>query len=374
MKSSTYVFIIVVLILTASCSKIRSITDVVTKPSAREIYARNFDKANIYYLQWQNESEKAIRNNLKIEIPSVVNGYYSSTNPSALGYYLELEKGEELWIDINTSVDSSLVFIDVYPLVNDSIIENNPIVSSDWNIKQINFSIKSTGTYKVVIQSGLGSSGSYSYKIYTQPTMAFPVVDMGNESIQSYWGANRDAGRRSHEGLDIFSARGTPVIAATDGFISFSGEKGLGGKQVWLRNGIFAYSLYYAHLDSVSVSSGKRVKLGDTLGFVGNTGNARTTAPHLHFGIYTSGGAINPLPFIEKQSIPDFEIPDSGMIGITKLSKNELRIGPEVTYEKVATLSSKDTLQIYGKIDNWYHVKSGEDIEGFMHSSLINLQ
>jgi hypothetical protein len=60
-----------------------------------------------------------------------------------------------------------------------------------------------------------------------------------------------------------------------------------------------AYSLYYAHLDEQLVSQGDRVAEGDTIGLVGNTGNARTTPPHLHFGIYAAGGAINPLPFVD---------------------------------------------------------------------------
>ena len=58
-------------------------------------------------------------------------------------------------------------------------------------------------------------------------------------------------------------------------------------------------TLYYAHLDRREVSPGARVRPGDVVGFVGNTGNARATAPHLHFGIYRPGsGAVDPLPFI----------------------------------------------------------------------------
>ncbi len=75
------------------------------------------------------------------------------------------------------------------------------------------------------------------------------------------------------------------MAVLANGRIGFTGEKGLGGKQVWLRDTKRGQSLYYAHLDSIAKTSGS-VKTGDTLGFVGNTGNARTTPPHLHFGIY----------------------------------------------------------------------------------------
>lgn len=362
------------LVIFMGCSKIQSITDVVTKPSAREVYARNFDKENISFLKWQNELQSARNSKLQIALPTIVSGSFNPKEGSAIGYTMELERGEELFIDVNASVDSSLVFVDIYPFVNDSVVDSNPVVASEWNSKRLNFPVKSSGNYKVVIQSALENSGTYAYKLYTQPTLAFPVVGKDNASIQSYWGAVRDGGRRSHEGLDLFASRGTPVVAATDGFVSFTGERGLGGKQVWLRNGVFGYSLYYAHLDSVSIISGKRVKLGDTLGFVGNTGNARTTAPHLHFGIYTNSGAINPLPFIEKQVIPNDETAETGLAGITRLRQNQLRLGPKVSYEKVATLSSQDTIEIIGKVKDWYHVKADLNLEGFMHESLISVQ
>ncbi|RYY98431.1 MAG: M23 family metallopeptidase, partial [Chitinophagaceae bacterium] len=58
--------------------------------------------------------------------------------------------------------------------------------------------------------------------------------------------------------------------------------------------------LYYAHLDEQRVRPGQHVAAGDILGLVGNTGNARHTPAHLHFGIYTAGGAVDPFPFIDK--------------------------------------------------------------------------
>ncbi len=67
---------------------------------------------------------------------------------------------------------------------------------------------------------------------------------------------------------------------------------------MWLRPEGKDYTLYYAHLDEQIVSNGQSVQKGDTLGLMGNTGNARSTPPHLHFGIYARGGAVDPLPFI----------------------------------------------------------------------------
>lgn len=65
--------------------------------------------------------------------------------------------------------------------------------------------------------------------------------------------------------------------------------------------GLFGQSIYYAHLDSQAVSAGQVVKKGAIVGFMGNTGNAKYTASHLHFGIYTGSGAIDPLLYIQKR-------------------------------------------------------------------------
>ena len=93
-----------------------------------------------------------------------------------------------------------------------------------------------------------------------------------------------------------FAARETPALAVVDGTAQ-TGTNTLGGNVVWLRGGVFGESFYYAHLDRFAFEGTANVKAGDVIGYVGNTGNARTTSPHLHFGIYDRG-AIDPLPFI----------------------------------------------------------------------------
>jgi peptidoglycan LD-endopeptidase LytH len=117
--------------------------------------------------------------------------------------------------------------------------------------------------------------------------------------VGSRFGDPRDGGSRDHQGVDIFAPRGTPVLAAADGWVTGATENRLGGKVVWVWNPASGEALYYAHLDRQEVSPGARVRAGDVIGRVGNTGNARGTPPHLHFGIYEPGqGAVDPLPFI----------------------------------------------------------------------------
>jgi murein DD-endopeptidase MepM/ murein hydrolase activator NlpD len=108
------------------------------------------------------------------------------------------------------------------------------------------------------------------------------------------WHAPRSGGRR-HEGIDIFAARGTPVVSTTAGIVTRVGTSRLGGQIVGVLGPGFEWH-YYAHLSGFGAfREGDIVAAGDLLGYVGDTGNARGTPPHLHYGLYR-GGAINPYP------------------------------------------------------------------------------
>ena len=125
-----------------------------------------------------------------------------------------------------------------------------------------------------------------------------PVAGVRATRIGETFGAPR--GRdRSHAGIDIFAARGTPVTSTTRGVVVSIREGGLGGRQVWVL-GPAAQRHYYAHLDAWAegLREGNVVQAGDVLGVVGNTGNARGTPPHLHYGIYGREGAYDPLPLL----------------------------------------------------------------------------
>ncbi len=128
-------------------------------------------------------------------------------------------------------------------------------------------------------------------------TLLVPVADIRVSQIADTWGAPR-LGGRTHQGQDIFAPRGTPVLSATDGFVTRVADSGLGGKHVFV-TGAGGYRYYYAHLDDfANITTGQKVTRGMVLGVVGDTGNAKGTPPHLHFGMYTASGAQNPLPLL----------------------------------------------------------------------------
>jgi peptidoglycan LD-endopeptidase LytH len=109
-----------------------------------------------------------------------------------------------------------------------------------------------------------------------------------------------------HEAIDILEPRGTPVLAVVSGTIARLFLSKPGGKTIYEADELGRYCYYYAHLDGYvsGLREGTRVKQGDLIGFVGSTGNADPSAPHLHFAIFElgpeklwwKGTAIDPYP------------------------------------------------------------------------------
>jgi murein DD-endopeptidase MepM/ murein hydrolase activator NlpD len=132
----------------------------------------------------------------------------------------------------------------------------------------------------------------------------FPVTDP--HTFSSTFGAPRSGGR-SHEGNDIFAPMGTPLVASERGVIANVGVGTLGGTKLWVY-GESGTQYYYAHLIAYAdgVVEGTQVEAGQVIGYVGNTGNAITTPPHLHFEIHPDGGdAIDPYPLLHAVDLID---------------------------------------------------------------------
>ena len=134
--------------------------------------------------------------------------------------------------------------------------------------------------------------------------LPMPVAGVRARTVADTWGGARSGGR-THEGVDIFAKRGTPVLATTPGVVLAVRDFGLGGKQVWL-HGPAGERHYYAHLEgfAAGIQRFDRVQPGDVLGYVGDSGNARGTPPHLHYGIYARDGAYNPWPLLQADAPP----------------------------------------------------------------------
>jgi len=135
--------------------------------------------------------------------------------------------------------------------------------------------------------------------------MEIPVAGRSVKDLEDTFDAGRDGGR-THRALDILAPRGTPVLAADSGRILRISENKLGGNTVYTTDPQERIVYYYAHLDAYQpgLVQGMAIARGDTLGFVGTTGNAPKDTPHLHFqvmrmpadGKYWDGEPINPYP------------------------------------------------------------------------------
>jgi peptidoglycan LD-endopeptidase LytH len=128
--------------------------------------------------------------------------------------------------------------------------------------------------------------------------LRMPVVGVRATDLDDSWGNPRSGGRK-HKGIDIFAPKGTPLVAVADGIVSYIGDQSKGGHCLWLTTED-GTSFYYAHLDrwAAGLYEGMEVKSGDLLGFVGNTGNAISTPPHLHFQVSDNDETVNPYPIL----------------------------------------------------------------------------
>lgn len=122
----------------------------------------------------------------------------------------------------------------------------------------------------------------------------FPLASEA-EFIDS-WGYPRMMGTPSahwHQGTDIFAPYGAPAIASENGVIDRLGQASLGGNKLWVK-GESGTSYYYAHLSAFAegLANGQHVRAGQVVGYVGDTGNAKGTSPHLHFEIHPAGSSV----------------------------------------------------------------------------------
>jgi murein DD-endopeptidase MepM/ murein hydrolase activator NlpD len=126
----------------------------------------------------------------------------------------------------------------------------------------------------------------------------FPVY--GAHSYTDTWGAFR-ADTGFHEGNDIFAAAGTPVVAVCDGSLNRVGTLPISGNRLWVKCTKGGDSFFYAHLSAFATDTrdGLHVTPGQVIGFVGSTGDAEQTPPHLHFEVHPHDGkAVDPYPFL----------------------------------------------------------------------------
>jgi peptidoglycan LD-endopeptidase LytH len=291
---------------------------------------------------WKAGAEEALRAPLAIPLPHEELGYRWPEEAGAIGFEVNLQRGERLTLTLESEDGAPLprIYAEIYRVRNPGsddggasqrgedprsllVAYNDPEAGSPRDTEAtghdltgappmptdpaldphsrlvLTHNIRVSGTYRIRIHPELLAEFSYRLSLSRGPSLAFPVEGRSTRSILSFFGQARDGGRREHHGVDIFAPRGTPVLAAGPGRVRRVQETPIGGRVVWILDEEMGVSRYYAHLDTQWVETGQWVESGDPIGTVGNTGNARTTPPHLHFGLYLRGeGPVDPWMYL----------------------------------------------------------------------------
>ena len=371
---------VLALIGISACEEIEQVQDRFRDLTPHEAYQASLSDAGLTSTalgrDWILAGQQAVQAPVEISLPFREAGFITPEEPSAVGYRLTIGRGQRLTASVSLkSGEETRVFVDLFRMAENEDDPPRPILSTDSVPGTFEHEPWRGGDFLLRIQPELLRGGTYTVTLRLEAQLAFPVDGHGVRSIQSVFGANRDAGRRSHDGVDIFAPKGTPVLAISAGRVSRVQVTNLGGKVVWVRDPIRNSNLYYAHLDSQAVSRGQEVELGDTLGFVGNTGNARTTPPHLHFGIYRRGeGPVNPDPFLRppRGALAE-QTADLGHLGEWVRLLNDgirLRATPERSGEILRELGQYTPLHVLGGSGEYFRVRLPDGAYGYVASHL----
>lgn len=342
---------------------------------------------------WESAAFRAIDSPSPIGSAYREVGVFPADEPQALGLRVHVPAGQRLRVTVEADPESlQSLFLDLFaaapeeiladrreggggePLRGDprpAFVESGEVRGGEWH-----FDAARSGDYVLRLQPEFGAGARYQLSLQVGARWSFPVAGAGRQDIGSFFGDSRDGGRRDHHGVDIFMPRGTPVLAAADGSVTSVDTTGLGGRVVWQREAGGGHSLYYAHLDQALVRRGQEVRAGDTIGLVGNTGNARTTPPHLHFGAYRRG-AVDPwnliLPIPPK--LPDVAV-DAGGIGGTGRVRREgapARGSPSAAGDVLARLGEGDSVRVLAGAGAFYRILLPAGGTGFIDGSQVSV-
>lgn len=364
-----------------ACGPVEDVLDRVGSKTPRERYADGLGEAGldstVLGREWLAAGRRALEEPVGVELPFRETGYFPPERPSAVGYGFRIQRGRTLEVRVSARADGPVtVFLDLFRREGlDSLPRWERVASADTGALRLEREVEEDGAYVVRVQPELLRGVRYDVVLSERATLAFPVSGHDSRAIRSDFGAPREAGRRSHDGVDIFASRGTPVLAAAEGRVRRVGLNRLGGKIVWLRDARRSQFFYYAHLDSQTVRDGERVRPGDTVGLIGNTGNARTTPPHLHFGIYRRGeGPVDPLPWIrESRGEASPVAVDTSLLGAWARTggRTNLRAGRGTGAEVLETLGPHTLARVEAGTGSWYRIRLPDGRGGFVYGPLL---
>jgi len=145
----------------------------------------------------------------------------------------------------------------------------------------------------------------------------FPVVGKSEWSKGSWMPSTLTHRGRTHAAIDIYAARGQSIVSPVGGTVKAFGSSNIGGNWIQIQ-GSDGNTYYFAHMDKpVTLEKGQKISGGTSIGFVGNSGSARSTKTHVHFSVKNSSGkAISPVTYLTSATVvPDLEFDKTGVEG-----------------------------------------------------------
>ncbi|MGQ0561173.1 MAG: peptidoglycan DD-metalloendopeptidase family protein [Gemmatimonadota bacterium] len=330
------------------------------------------------YEQWSAAAARALRERLAIRPSFQELLSFSPERAAAVGYRLQLSRGQRVTIALDRR-NAARIFTEVFEEIGPGDPIFRLVESAHGEATHVTFEANTDGPHVVRMQPELFRGGEVLVSLTTAATLTFPVAGRTARAIRSYFGDPRDGGRRDHEGIDIFAPAGTSVLAVAPGVITNVSDTRIGGRVIWQHDPRRNVTYYYAHLSSQKVRRGARVQAGDTIATVGNTGNARTTPPHLHFAVYRPGRvATDPVPFLYDQPSDPVspllvDLSALGDVRTTAARRVLLRSEPNGAARTVTAVSARHEVYVLGGVRDWYRVQLEDGRSGFVRARDIGV-
>jgi murein DD-endopeptidase MepM/ murein hydrolase activator NlpD len=344
--------------------------------TAHEAYAQALRQAHLDQAalgrDWLAAADEALDEAVVVATPFRESFFVDRAKAFAVGYRFRVARGQmmEARVEMN-EVRSFQMFMDLFRLAEETTGEPVHVASGAEDELRLEFEPRRDAEYVLRLQAELLRGGTCTVVIRNVASLEFPVQGRDTGSILSGFGAPREAGRRQHHGVDILASRHTPVLATSRAFVRRVTDWKRGGRVVWLHDRARSLHIYYAHLEKQLVREGTWVEPGETIGSVGNSGNARTTAPHLHFGIYVRGeGPLDPYPFIHQPNQTPAKVSvELDILGSwlrTIMDEISLRSVPDLRAPPLTELDLHTPLWVWAGTDSMYRVTLPDGLSGYV--------
>jgi hypothetical protein len=354
------------------------------KPSnSHEAYVHSLRSAGLAHTaiarDWILASENAVNNPVDVDPPFEEAFYVDHASAFAVAYHFSVIKGQRVEIDVAFDGQKRCrLFMDLFRVRGLSYQDWRLVASANNNEKHLEFEPKQDSEYVLRLQPELLRGGRFTVTIRNMASLGFPVLGYDYRAIGSGFGAPRDGGRRLHHGVDIFTKRHTPVIAPSNARVRRVRESDIGGLNIWLYDEKRELHMYFAHLQTQDVEENTDVVPGQRIGTVGNTGNARRTPPHLHFGIYMRReGPVDPVNFIKKiNSTPEKITADTKILGQwarSNQSQVSLKASAASRSLKITRLNPYTAMKIQAAAGDGYRILMPDGLSGYVPARHIEL-